>query len=164
DAEPTAMAIDRSGGTNDGTLYVTAGAGAGAKVLAFGPLKAPSRKTLPEPISHTLKNARAVATDPYGNVYAAADTVVHVYNPAGTELKTATKSLIEDTHKPFDIAVDSACNVYVLDENEGFAEEAEVTYYEPSACPPKAGTTYSRHETLVFPGDLPAKEDILKAI
>src|SRR6185436_9302346 len=43
-------------------------------------------------------------------------------------------------------------------------EEAEVTYYEPSACPPKAGTTYSRHETLVFPGDFPAKEDILKAI
>ncbi len=46
DAEPTAVAIDRSGGAGDGTLYVTAGTGAGAKALAFGPLKAPGRETL----------------------------------------------------------------------------------------------------------------------
>ena len=53
DAEPTAVAIDRSGTANDGTLYVTAGAGAGAKALAFGPLTAPSRAVLPRTRSPT---------------------------------------------------------------------------------------------------------------
>ena len=43
DAEPTAMALDRSGGSGDGTIYATTGAAAGAKALAFGPLAAPSR-------------------------------------------------------------------------------------------------------------------------
>ena len=54
DAEPTAIAIDRSGGAGDGTVYVTAGAGAGAKALAFSPLTQPGRETLAEPISHIL--------------------------------------------------------------------------------------------------------------
>jgi hypothetical protein len=151
DAEPTAIAIARSGASGDGTIYVTAGSGAGAKALAFGPLLPPSRKALAEPLSHTtnLKNIVAVATDSYGDVYAASDASIHVYQPNGTELKTASKPLIEDGHTPVDLAVDSACNVYVLDENDGVIEDAEVTYYEPSQCPPKAGTTYKRHEELV---------------
>ncbi|MFL5900096.1 MAG: hypothetical protein ACJ75S_02710, partial [Solirubrobacterales bacterium] len=76
-AEPTQVAVDRSGEATDGTLYVTAGSGSGAKALAFGPLKQPSRKTLKKPseeaggLSQELKNARAVATDSHGNVYAA---------------------------------------------------------------------------------------------
>src|SRR5262245_21120798 len=37
DAEPTAIAIDRSGGSGDGTIYLTAGAGVGGRALAFKP-------------------------------------------------------------------------------------------------------------------------------
>jgi hypothetical protein len=171
DAEPTAVAIERSGTANDGTIYVTAGAGAGAKALAFGPLKAPFRETLKEPkdvpagLSQTLKGARAVATDSHGNLYAGADTAIHVYDSKGTELLTAGKPLIEDAHKPWDIAVDSTCNVYVLDENGGLSKEAEVTYYTPSSCPPKAGTTYSRQASpIVIPGEFPEGSNLLKAI
>jgi hypothetical protein len=159
DAEPTAIAIDRSGGANDGTLYVTAGKEAGAKALAFAPLKAPSRETLGEPVSHVLKNARAVATDSHGDVYAGVEEgLIHVYAPGG-------KQLVEfnDTHKAIDLAVDSSGKVYVLDENAGFIGEEEVTYYTPSKYPPEAGTTYTRHEPAVatreaFPN--PTKENL----
>jgi hypothetical protein len=156
DAEPTAVAIDRSGGTNDGTLYVTAGAGTGAKALAFGPLKQPSRKTLKKPseeaggLSQELAGARAVATDPYGDVYALAGSVVHVYGPKGEAITT-----FEDTATPREIAVDSACNVYLLDLEAAFTEEEEpkpiagVDRYGASKCAPKAGTTFSQEGTIV---------------
>ncbi len=166
DAEPTAVAIDRSGTANDGTVYVTAGAGTGAKALAFGPLKTSSRKALKKPteeaggLSQELKNARAVATDSHGNVYAAADAFIHVY---GSDGKKITE--IEDEHNARDLAVDSAGNVYVFDENEGFFTEGEVTYYAPSDYPPDSGTTYSRHEPpIVISEDFPAGKRFLKSI
>lgn len=139
DAEPTAMAVDRSGGANDGTIYVSVGPGAGAKLLAFGPLSEPGRADAPPERSHVLANARAVATDIHGNLYAAADALIHIYDPEGAELTT-----IEDPNTPLgDLAVDSKGNVYVLE------NEAKVTYYAPSAFPPTSGTTYSRHEPPV---------------
>jgi hypothetical protein len=150
DAEPTAIAIDRSGGTNDGTLYVTAGAGAGAKALAFGPLKGPKRETLGEPLSHILTSARAVATDPNGDVYALAEGVVYVFGPKGEAI-----TQFEDEFTPRELAVDSAGNVYVLDAEAEQTEEeppkpiAGVTYYAPSSYPPKAATSYARHEPLI---------------
>lgn len=138
DAEPTPIAVDRSGGTNDGTTYVGAGPGPGAKLLAFGPLAAPARAELPER-SHVLANARAVATDSRGDVYAAADAFIHVYGPNGTEL-----AAIEDVHSPLeDLAVDSSGHVYVIE------NEQQVTYYTPSSFPPTGATTYSRHEPPV---------------
>jgi hypothetical protein len=142
DAEPTAMAIDRSSGAGDGTIYVSAGASSEAKVLAFKPLVQPARAELPER-SHVLASARAVATDRFGDVYVAAGPFIHVYRPDGTEL-TRTKGseqvpLIEDTHNPLeDLAVDSEGHIYVLENEE------QVTYYTPSAFPPAAGTTYTR--------------------
>ncbi len=165
DSEPTAVAIDRSGGAGDGTLYATAGTGAGAKALAFGPLKAPGRETLKEPpgeppLSHELEGAIAVATDSYGDLYAGAEGEIHVYDPEGNEVVS-----FPDEHNPTDIAVDSACNVYVLDANGGLSEEAEATYYAPtpSACPPDAGTSYSRKPSITTPADFPAGNS-LKAI
>ena len=146
DAEPTAVAIDRSGGANDGTLYVTAGAAAGAGALAFGPLLQPERKALPEPVSRVLESAQAVATDSHGDVYVAAGSQIHIYEPDGTELLTAGKAPLEDPKAPSDLAVDSACNVYVLDGG------TKVTYYAPSACPPVPGATYTRHEPVVATG------------
>ena len=154
DAEPTAIAINRSGTVNDGTLYVTAGAGSGAKALAFGPLKAPARKVLKKPseeaggLSQELKGAQAVATDSRGNVYVVAETLIHVYDPKGKELLTAGKALIEDPKIPHDISVDSTGKVYVLDEGE-IVNEEEITYYTPSKYPPESGTTYTRHEPPV---------------
>ena len=73
DAEPTQVAVERSGGANDGTLYVGSGSGAGAELLAFGPVLEPSRPgPLGAPFSKVLTGARAVATDCEGNVYVAA--------------------------------------------------------------------------------------------
>jgi hypothetical protein len=145
DAEPTAVAIDRSGGSNDGTLYVSAGSGAGAKALAFGPLKAPKRATLSAPLSHTLANAEAVATDSRGDLYAGGSgSEIRVYDSSGKEV-----TAIEDAHKPWDLAVDSTGKVYVLDKNEAVPKEAEVTYYTPSKYPPDSKTTYTRHEPVI---------------
>ncbi len=104
DAEPTAVAIDRSGGAGDGTLYVTAGTGAGAKALAFGPLKAPGRETLKEPpgeppLSHELEGAIAVATDSYGDLYAGAEGEIHVYDPDGNEIVSLPRRAQPHRHR-----------------------------------------------------------------
>jgi sugar lactone lactonase YvrE len=154
DAEPTAIAVDRSGGANDGTVYVTAGAGTGATALAFRPLLQPAREALAEPISHTLPGVRAVATDANGNVYATGGSKVSIYGPKGNEVTS-----FEDPGGPRDLAVDSKCNVYVMD------GETTVTYYKPSACPPKSGTTYERHEPAIAKGsEFPSGSKTLKAI
>ena len=139
DAKPTALAVERSGGPNDGAIYVSTGAGAGAKLLAFGPLAAPSRAPLPA-LSRVLAHAEAVATDSAGDVYAAADTKIYVYDPAGKPL-----SEFEDNKLGLsrDLAVDSTGKVYVLENGE------QVTYYTPAAYPPLSGTAFTRHEPPV---------------
>lgn len=81
DAEPSAMAVERSGGSNDGTVYVTAGAGSGAGVLAFAPLVTPERTLLPQPPSQEFPNARAVATDSRGDFYVAGGPFARAYGP-----------------------------------------------------------------------------------
>ncbi len=150
-AEPTAMAIDRSGGSGDGTIHVTTGAGPGAKALAFGPLAQPSRPLLPE-LSHVLAGARAVATDDRGDVYVAAGSLIHVFDPSGKEIKVGPAGKgIEDPHLAVQLAVDSSGKLYVRDVNKSFDKENEVTYYTPSAYPPVDGTTYARHEPALEP-------------
>jgi hypothetical protein len=141
DAKPTAMTIERSGGPNDGAIYVTSGSGAGSKLLAFGPLAAPSRTQLPE-LSQNLSGIRAVATDARGYVYAAAGALIHVYGPTGEEIEVGPEGKgIEDTHTQLqDLAVDSTGKVYVLENDE------QATYYTPSDYPPVDGSIYTRHE------------------
>jgi len=159
DAEPSAVALDRSGTSSDGELYVTAGAGEGAKALSFAPLDQPAPKTLSTPISKELATAAAVAVDANGYLYAAAGPQVHIYKPDGSEILTEAKAPIEDkAGSPEDLAVDSQCNVYVL---EG---EAKATYYAPSACPPVAGTTFTRHEPLLAESKGFPEEQKLKAL
>jgi len=160
DAEPTAIAVERSGTANDGTIYVTTGAGAGAKALAFGPLKAPSRKALGEPLSHILETAEAVTTDSHGYVYVVAGTDIHIFDSSGVE-----KTTIKDEGKPRDVAVDSTGRVYVRDVNEGANAEFEVTYYTPSKYPPDGATTYTRRaEPVALPTEFPTGRKILRGI
>jgi len=138
-------------GFGPGRLYVGAGGGAGAKLLAFGPLPVPSRAGLGEPLSHGLAGAGAVATDSEGYVYVAAGSQIHVYRPDGTELTRTVsgeeRAPIEDTNHVASLAVDSTGHVYVYDKLEGMSE---VTYYTPSSYPPVQGTVYVRHEPAIF--------------
>jgi hypothetical protein len=161
DAEPTAMAVDRSGGPSDGAIYVSAGPGPGAKLLTFGPLAAPSR-ALDKSLSHLLTKAAAVTTDSYGNVYVAAGPVIHVYGPTGKEL---TK--IEDPEVVFpltDLAVDSTCKVYVLETDS--SPSGKVPYYTPtpSACPPVDGTQYVSHTPIATSAEFPSGSKVLRGI
>jgi hypothetical protein len=156
DAEPTAMAVDRSGGPSDGTIYVTSGSGMGAKLLAFGPLATPSRKPLKE-LSHVLASASAVATDSFGDVYVAAQNTIHVYDATGKEIEVGPEGKgIEDAEIPLqDLAVDSAGRVYVLEHGENIGK---VAYYLPSAYPPMNGATYTKHQPpITTQADFPVK-------
>jgi len=103
DAKPSAIAVDRSGGGADGAIYVGAGAGANARLLAFKPLTKPKREPLTALSGKlTVAKARAVATDRFGNIYIAAETKVYVYDNKGAKLLE-----IEDLEKAYDIDVDS---------------------------------------------------------
>ncbi len=140
DAEPTQVAVERSGGAGDGTVYVGAGAGAGAELLAFAPALKPSRTSLPEPLSKVLVGARAVATDCEGNVYVAAETKVRIYSPAGVEVTS-----FEVPTATLDLAVDCSGHVYRVNASGA----TEMTYYTPSSNPPTGSTTYTRHEPVL---------------
>jgi len=155
DAEPTAIAVDRSGGAGDGALYVTAGAGAGAKALAFGPLAAPSRSPR-ENLSFKRENACAAAVDSHGNRYVAADSTISVYPPSGSTPLTT----INDPAGPCDLAVDSLGNVWVLDQGKGPPGDEKAVYFTPASFPPQEGTKYgaptlcATSEPPYFPADL----------
>jgi hypothetical protein len=160
DGGPTAMAIDRSGGLHDGTIYATSGAGAGARLVSFKPLRAPERAPLPELTEkfnngdgaaseeERLKTARSVATDSHGYVYVATGALIQVLKADGEKLEVGPSGIGIAADDPADLAVDSECNVYVLELFEAGAADDKVAYYEPSAnaCPPVDGTTYTRHE------------------
>jgi hypothetical protein len=159
DAEPSGMAVDRSGGPSDGTIYIPVGAGRGARALPSPPLAQPGRLPLKPPLSHILGNARSVATDSYGDVYVGAGVFIHIFRPNGTEIKVESEGKgIEDTHTPlFDLAVDSEGHLYV-EENEKVA-----AYFTPSSYPPQDGTTYARHVLTTFE-DFPPGSEILRGV
>ncbi|HEY5708394.1 MAG TPA: hypothetical protein VIS51_03275 [Solirubrobacterales bacterium] len=144
DAEPTALAVERSGAAGDGTLYVSAGAAAGAKLLAFAPLGLPARDPLPG-LSRALANARTVAIDCEGYVYVGTTTEVRVYDPEGNEVTN-----FEDAEAPIDLAADCEGNVYVVDGPT--SAERKLTYYSPSSYPPTGSTEYNREPELI-PGE-----------
>jgi len=141
DAAPTGLAVERSGGPGDGTLYVTAGSGPAASLLAFGPLANPSRPPLPQ-LSHVLVGAAAVAVDSHGDVYAAAGPAIQVFGPSGQKLAE-----IPDVRGVRDLAVDSDGNVYVVD---GSFSDRQMTYYSSGAYPPVPGAVYARHEPAII--------------
>ena len=148
DGVPTAFAVDRSGTAANGTLYATSGAGAGARALAFGPLRAPSRPgpIAEEDLSLVLPKAALVAIDAYGNRYVAVGPEVIVYPPSGKEalLKVALGE------QPRQIAVDSAGNLYA-------ALKEKAVYFHPASFPPVKGTVYGAAVQVAkqseFPGE-----------
>jgi hypothetical protein len=153
DAQPTAMAVDRSTGENDGTIYVSSGAAAAAKLLAFGPLAAPSRVLRGELAAklnagEQLKSAAAVATDSRGDVYVATGALIRVFDSSGSEILVGPGGngipVPAAVTPVVDLAVDSTGKVYVLD------HAGDVTYYTPTAYPPVDGASYSRHEPPIF--------------
>ncbi len=152
DAEPTGLAIDRSGGVNDGRIYVTAGAGPGAGLFAFEPLPAPSRPPLGEPQSKKgLATARAVATDSQGNIYVAVGPAVRIFRPNGKEILVGPEGKgISTTEPAADLAVDSSGRVYVLVEGNGLPDPSQykVKYYTPASFPPGDGTQYGGPVTV----------------
>jgi hypothetical protein len=143
DAEPTAMAVDRSGGPGDGTIYVTAGAGAGAKTLAFAPLPPPSRAVLGEPQAREDRGICGVAVDSNGDVFTADQTKINVYSPEGKELTS-----IADSSAPCDLAADSEGDLYVANLGTSVSGDEHVVLYRPSAYPLTTGTTYGAPTTI----------------
>jgi hypothetical protein len=152
--EPTQVAVERSGGANDGTLYVSSGPEAGAKLAAYAPLTMPTRAALPT-LSHTLAKAQAVAVDDHGDVYVSTQTAIHVYSPEGKQL---TEFEDAENSGASDLAVDSEGHVYVVDGIN------QMTYYTPSAYPPTGSTTYSRHTPSLVPTEAITLESGLAAV
>jgi len=164
DAQPTAIAIDRSGGSSDGTSYVTSGAASNAKALAFSPLKRPSREPLnapPKDLTFKLPNACGMEIDSAGNRYVAADTTIAVYPPEGEIPPTEPLTTIENPARPCDIAVDSECNLYaiVAGSNEMGDEKAVLYTPKAKACP-EAGAKYEGPITVATPADFPVKGEL----
>jgi len=150
DGAPTAIAVDRSGGEGNGTLYATSGAGTGARVLAFGALSAPTR---PGPLAErslALATSCSVAIDDYGNRYVAVGTEVFVYPPSGG---TGTKPLVKISlgEKTCRIAVDGEGNLYAL-------LKEKVAYFKPSSFPPKEATTYEAPVTVAKKSEFSGSE------
>jgi hypothetical protein len=146
DAEPTGLAIDRAGGLSDGTIYVTAGASLGARVVSFGPLTQPSRPLLPTPLSHEkLETAGPVAVDSAGDVYVLVGSFIRVFSPTGGEIKVGPEGKGIPVPEPTrDIAVDTEGHVYTMYRLGGNQPEGEtVQFYTPTSYPPHAGTEYS---------------------
>jgi len=149
DAEPTAVAIDRSGGARDGTIYVTSGASTGAKVLAFAPLTAPGRALREDLSIKKLTNLRAVAIDAAGNRYLGADSTIYVQESDGDSIAVKGPTGEGNVVAPgtiINLAVDSHCNLYALD-------EFEAVYFSPDSCPPAPGTKYSGPIPVVVRAD-----------
>jgi hypothetical protein len=138
DAQPTAIAVDRSGGATEGDLYVTAGPGAGSEVLIFGPLNAPKRSSLGEPPSQTQSEACGVVVDRFGYLYVAGQKVIKVYNPAGALLTS-----IADPNFPCYLAVDASGILYAVDRGSAISGDEKVVLYKPEMFPLQAGTGYA---------------------
>jgi hypothetical protein len=152
---PSASVTTDAQGSGPGRVYVTAGPDAEAKVLAFTPLARAQRPPLPAGDSFTLEGAASVTVDRFGNRYVGTEATIGIY-PPGSQTPLLT---FEDGRKPWDIAVDSECNVYTLDHNLDEQFNEVVSYYAPSSCPPTAETTYTRSEPVVEQSEVERKPD-----
>jgi sugar lactone lactonase YvrE len=164
DAKATQVAVDRSGGANDGTLYVSAGASTGAKLLAFGSVVTPSRTGLPA-LSHEFTKTCGSVVDSQGDLYVAGGTKIRIYGPAGNELGS-----FEDKNHPCQLAVDSKGNLYAIEQGSLLtAGDEKVFLYKPSAYPFSGTPSYGAPKAIeekLFPRGVavsPANERLFVA-
>ena len=133
---PSAVAVDNSGGENDGDVFVSAGVSP-SSVLAFGPLTTPTHAELPALNQTGFERVCGLAVDSAGNRYVAdygADQV-KIYSPAGSPITSFTPSA--NAESPCALAVDSNGNLYVNGKN------TDVVKYKPEGgFPPTPSTTY----------------------
>ena len=154
--EPRAVVSTEAQGSGPGRIYVTAGAGSGAKLLAFGPVASPSRFPLSKPLSFELPHACGVAVDSQGDRYVAAGATIDVYAPepsldsSGNPIPLAHVSA--SAGNSCDIAVDSAGDVFALDAGSPFSGDEKVYYYSPNEFPVGKGTTYTKHGPIAESG------------
>ena len=141
DGSPSGLAVDDSGGANDGVLYVVSA----HAVDAFGGLE---RAQLPA-LSHTgYGDGCGAAVDSAGDLYAADDGTVHVYDPAGTELTSFT------SEEACQLAAAPGGDLYVQTWTATPGTGGTVQRYVPSQYPPVSGTTYSLDTSLNGTGTL----------
>jgi DNA-binding beta-propeller fold protein YncE len=144
DAQPTAVAIDRAGGVDDGVVYVTAGASAGADLLAFSPVVSPGRRNLPDLSRPEFTGACGVAVDSEGDIYVAGTTKIAIYGPDGNE-----RGSFLDVEHPCQLAVDSEGNLYAIEQGSlTTGGDEKVFLYEPSAFPFSGAPSYGQPKTI----------------
>jgi len=147
--EHRASVVTETPGSGPGRLYVSTGAGAGAKALTFGALPAPGRPgPLAEPLSLKKAQTGDVAIDSKGDRYVSDGTAIYIYSPAGALL-----GKIEDPNSPGNVAVDSVGNVYTMLEYATKIGDERVVYFPPSAYPPGPGVTYGAPVTIATTAD-----------
>jgi sugar lactone lactonase YvrE len=157
DAAPSDVAVDPSEGTlTAGRIYVSAGPGPGAEVLAFGPLPVPTHPRLPEldpkgseTPAKQFQNACGVAVDNQGNVYVTSTgtSAIDIFRPEGNELRYLTTI---NSEKPCGAAVDSKGTLYIAHPTEPLGKNT-VTKYVPNKYPFEGTPTYSA-PVVVDPG------------
>ncbi len=135
DGEPSDIAVDNSGGPNDGDIYVVTL----HAVDAFGVLEHQHLPTL----SHSgYGSGCGAAVDSDGDLYASDFGTVHIYDTAGAEITShfAPNACM--------LAIDSTGALYV---QTWSGSGGQVRKYLPSEYPPVTGTTYSL-DTSVLSG------------
>ncbi len=145
DAEPTAIAVDRSGGASDGCLLVTAGDDTGASIESFAPVAAASRNHLPT-LSKQIASVEGTTVDDHGNYYAVASGVIRIFDPQGSLITTINTSRI-----PSQLAVDSMGTLYAIRR----AQPNDVVRYLPDSFPPTPTTSYSAPIPIAVGGSQP---------
>ena len=150
---PSAVAVDNSGGANAGDVFVSAGQNP-SSVFAFGPLVPPTHPELPALNLSGFERACGLAVDSAGNRYVAdyETREIKVYSPSGTQITSFAASANTTEEGPCSLAVDSQGNVYVNGRN------IDLVKYKPSSFPPTGSTTYEPDTSVHGTGVLVAEE------
>jgi sugar lactone lactonase YvrE len=166
------IAVDNSGGANDGNLYVAHEENP-RPIEAFDPSGEPANFTAVSPYvegnalvgvpansenpSGDLDRGYGVAVDASGNIYVASNSIIYIFAPSGefiTEVETGGTGGVSAGN----LAVDAAGDIYVI---SAYSFVPGARRFTPSSFPPTPSTTYamsSVSETLttgiaVDPGD-----------
>lgn len=142
DAEPAGIAVESSGGPDDGVVYVAERASSAVGLRTFGPLAPRRRSSLPDP-SSAFPDACGAAVDAHGDIYVAGEIGIRVYGPDRGELAE-----IASADRPCDLAVDSKGNLYAAERGDREEGDEKVVMYAPDSYPLDASTRYGKPKTI----------------